>query len=119
MAKSRRQARLNELLLEEIGSLIHRDIQDPRVNGVSVSGVEVSPDLARARVFVILPGGDKARRQALAGLEHAAGFLRHELAERLSLHRLPDLTFEIDRGFEQGLRIDALFEALRRHEEPS
>jgi len=103
---SRRLDRLNEQLRQEISQLISRVLRDPRLAGVvSITTVEVSPDLRHARVYFSVLGGEEERGRVLAALQGAAGFLRHELASRLTLRHVPELTFKPDISIERGERI--------------
>jgi len=116
---SRRQRKVADLIQEQVSDLIARKVRDPRVQGVTVTEVKVSPDLRYADIYISKLGGDEERQQALAGLNAAVGFLKRELAPRLGLRFMPDLRFHIDRSWEQGARIDALLEqiAAEEHEE--
>ena len=87
---------------------------DPRVQGVTIVGVEVTPDLRIARIRVAGAHTDEERRDALRGLRGAAGFLRHELAADLALRYVPELTFSLDDTLEEASRIDALLEEIHR-----
>lgn len=102
---SRRQKRVADLIREELGDLLQRKISDPRIEFATVSVVEVSPDLRQAHAYISVLGDSKAGQQALAGLNHAAGFIRRELASRLSLRHTPSLTFHLDDSLERGGRI--------------
>lgn len=103
---SRRVERINELLKEEISDLIGRELKDPRLRGlVSVTGVETSPGLEHARVYVSVLGEAEERQQTLAALHHASGFFRRALAERLKLRQIPELAFRFDDSLERGDRI--------------
>ncbi|MEX0843425.1 MAG: 30S ribosome-binding factor RbfA [Gemmatimonadota bacterium] len=108
---SRRTARLNEQFKREVSDILHRDVRDPRVGTPTVTDVEVTSDLWLARVYVRPgPGEDLEERgpELLAGLEAAEPFLRRELAERLSLRRIPELRFELDRTLDHALRIESI-----------
>jgi ribosome-binding factor A len=109
----RRQRQVAELLHEEISVLIQQRARDPRLGFVTVTGVEVSPDLRVAHVYVSVLGDDDDVTQALAGLNRAVGFFRRELGTSLSLRYIPELDFRLDHSLEQGLRIDQLLESLR------
>ena len=87
---------------------------DPRVQGVTIVDVEVTPDLRIARVRVAGERTDEERREALRGLRGAAGFLRHELTANLALRYVPELTFSLDNRLEEASRIDALLEEIHR-----
>jgi ribosome-binding factor A len=110
---TRRQRQVAELLHQEISLLIQRRARDPRLNFVTVTGVEVTPDLRVAHVYVSVLGNEDDVKRSLAGLEGAAGFFRHELGASLSLRYLPELDFRLDDSLEQGFRIDQLLDSLR------
>jgi len=110
---SRRQRQVGELLHEEISRIIQREAKDPRLGFVTVTGVEVSPDLRQARVYVSVLGDDAEAKSTLAGLTSAARYFRSLLRESLSLRYIPDLSFKLDTSLEQGLRIDALLDRIK------
>jgi ribosome-binding factor A len=110
---TRRQRQVAERLHEEISILIQRKVRDPRLKPVTVTGVEVSPDLENARVYVSVLGSDQEARSALAGLTSATGFLRRELGAVLSLRLVPQLMFRLDESVEQGMRIDRLLDDIQ------
>ena len=112
---TRRQLQVAELLHEEISLLIQRRVRDPRLGFVTVTGVEVSPDLRVAQVYVSVLGNEDDVEQSLASLRRAAGFFRRELGASLSLRYLPELIFRPDNTLERGLRIDQIIDSL--HEE--
>jgi len=93
-------------------------MRDPRVEGVTITEVKVTPDLRFADVYVSRLGGDAERKEAVQGLEAAAGFLRHELAPRIDLRFVPELRFHLDRSWEQGARIEALLEEIATEQPP-
>jgi len=87
--------------------------RDPRLVGVTITGVTVTPDLLLARVHFSVLGDQAAKKEALAGLEHANGFLRTELASRIRLRFVPELVFEEDKSAEYGRRIGELLELVK------
>ena len=109
---TRRQRQVAELLHEEISLLIQRRARDPRFGFVTVTGVEMSPDLRVAHVYVSVLGEGEDVEQSLASLRRAAGFFRRELGASLSLRYLPELNFQQDDTLERGLRIDRLLDSL-------
>jgi ribosome-binding factor A len=109
---TRRQRKVADLIQEEISDIITRKVRDPRVEGVTITAVEVTPDLRYAEVYFATLGDEEGRQSALAGLNAAAGFLRHELAPRLDLRYTPELRFHVDHTWEQGARIDALLDQI-------
>ena len=110
----RRILRVSEAVREELIELIGFEMADPRLLAVEVSVVNVSPDGRHAHVLVGLRGDDKSQKEALAGLDHAKHYLRHELARRLSLRRVPELHFEADAGAEVETRIERLLRRARK-----
>ncbi|HXG34717.1 MAG TPA: 30S ribosome-binding factor RbfA [Bryobacteraceae bacterium] len=89
-----RAERISEALRAELDELISYEMSDPRVMAVSVTQVAVTSDLRRARVRIAVRGGPAERREALAALDGARGYLRRALAARLRLFRIPELRFE-------------------------
>ena len=111
-----RQARVGDLLKQTIAEMIHRKVKDPRVEGITITGVDVSVDLKNARIFFCLM--DTSRKdEALDGLKSAAGFLRHELKKELSLRAVPSLFFSFDESFDYGSKIDGILETIGKHED--
>ena len=116
---SRRTDRVNELLREELGELIQLRIRDPRVEGrmISITEVEVSPDLRHANVFIsCLEFADTP--DAVAGLQHSAPFLHQELGQRLHMRSIPRLTFRVDPSLERGARLASLIREVSGPEPP-
>lgn len=108
---SRRTARLNEQFKREVSEILRREVRDPRVGTPTVTAVEVTPDLWVARVYVRpAPGEDMDERgpELLQGLAAAESFLRRELADRLTLRRVPELRFELDLTLDHALRIERI-----------
>lgn len=114
---SRRTARLGETIKAELSDIIRRDLKDPRIAFVTITGVDVSPDLGQAKVFLSIMGDEETRRRCLSALDTARGFIRTELGKGVRLKSLPELIFEIDPSIEEGLRISKLIERIHREEE--
>lgn len=108
-----RTERISEALREELAELIGYELSDPRVASVTVTSLDVSPDKRHALVRISVDEGADIQ-QALAGLEHAAPFLRHEVARRLELFRVPELHFEADVATELGPRMDHLLKRIKK-----
>ncbi len=102
---------------EELGILLLREARDPRLVGVTVTEVEISPDLGHARVFISLIGDEAERTGALEALDHASGFLRRQLAGRLDLRRVPRLSFHLDESMERGQRILSILHQIEQAHE--
>jgi ribosome-binding factor A len=116
---TRRIERVNELIREEISELIRREVKDPRLDSfISVTEVVTSPDLRHARVFVSIMGTEEEKQQVEKGLAAAAGFLRRELGERLTLRYTPELVFQLDDSIERGSRLLQLINEVAPGESP-
>ncbi len=109
-----RTQRVSEAVREELAEIIGFELADPRLGGVDVTEVRVAPDMRHASIKVGLQGDEREQRQSLAALDHARGYLRHELARRLNLRRSPELHFEVDRFAEADVRVDVLLKRARR-----
>lgn len=106
-----RTRRVGDQIQRELAELIRDEVRDPRVDMVTVSGVEVTRDLAHAKVFVTRLGGGAAEGSELAdALNHAASYLRKLLGQRLRLRTVPALKFIYDESFERGARLSALID---------
>ena len=117
---SRRTERVNELLREEIADILRADLRDPRIGGlVTVTSVDVSPDLRRAEAFVSVLGSEEERASTMRALEHARPFLRHELSRRVKLRYTPDVHFVSDTSMERAQEMTDLMRrtALERGED--
>lgn len=107
-----RAQRVSEAVREELAELIGFEMDDPRLVDVTVTSAEVSPDMRHAHIKVALNGANE--KKAMAALEHAKNFLRHELAARLNLRRIPELHFACDAHADADSRIDFLLRRARR-----
>lgn len=116
MPHPHRQEKLAELIAVELSDLLRTRIKDPRVGFASITHVEVSGDLRHAKVFVSVMGTQEEQAETIKGLKHAAGFLRHELASRLVLRYMPEITFKLDTSIEEGARILNLIHQIEQEE---
>lgn len=118
-----RTTRVAELLREELADLILREVKDPRVSRglISITEVQVSPDLRRATVYVSHLGNDEERDEALKGLQNSAHFMHRELMHRLKLRNVPELVFRFDPSIERGARLASLINEVshQRAERPA
>ncbi|TWI50862.1 ribosome-binding factor A [Pseudomonas duriflava] len=117
-----RTQRIGDQMQRELASLIHREIKDPRLGMVTITGVDVTRDLAHAKVFVTMLGKDSAEdiAQNLKVLKDAAGFLRQQLGRTMKLRSVPQLHFHYDESIRRGAELSALIEravAEDRHHE--
>lgn len=106
--------RVTEALREELDELIEYEMSDPRVSGITVTEVLVSPDRKRAQVRLAMPPDEKQRKAALEALEHAKGFLKRELTLRLQMFKSPDLYFEPDVAEGLTTRMEHLLKRVKR-----
>lgn len=113
MQQSRRPKRLALQIQHEIGSMLVRDLKDRRVGFVTITGVDLSPDLRHARVFVSAMGSEPEKDASMKALSHAAGWIRHELGQRIRMKFLPEILFVPDTSQEYGERIDQLLDQLK------
>jgi ribosome-binding factor A len=111
---SRRPEQVAETLRQVIADALTREVRDPRVGFVTLTGVLVTNDLSHARVMVTVPGEEADKARALEGLQSAAGFLRSRAARALTTRSVPELHFELDRGLEHAARISELLNDIRR-----
>ena len=116
---SERTKRVDELLREEIGAIIAREIADPRIGFVTITDVETTPDLRHAKVWVSVIGSASERAAALTSLTHAMPFIRHELGGRLRIRRIPELHVRADDTLERGSRILHLLNELEAGTDPA
>ena len=107
-----RSIRVADQIQREVALLVAREVTDPRVGEVTVSGVDLSPDMRHAKVLVT-PARGTDGDASVEALNHAAGFLRSRLGRRVRMRRLPRLVFEHDRTLERALRTDALIGGTR------
>lgn len=99
-----RKDQLSHLIAHELSDLISQ-MKDPRIGFASVTGVDLSQDLRHAKVHVSVMAEPAEQRASLAALTHAAGFLRHELAQRLTIRYTPELVFRLDESIARGVRV--------------
>lgn len=113
-----RRERVEGLIVREVSEILHREVKDPRIGFVTVTGAEVSPDLRQARVFVSVMGSEEEQAAALKGLNSAARFIRSAFGKRVDMRVTPEFTFRFDTAIGRGARIFELLEQVRR-DEPS
>lgn len=109
---SQRTARVDELLRQEIGAIVAREVADPRIGFATITRVETTRDLSHARVWVSVIGQPDERRATISALSRAMPFVRHELGKTLRIRRIPDLHVELDDTAERGTRVLRLLDEL-------
>ncbi|NIP58320.1 MAG: 30S ribosome-binding factor RbfA [Gemmatimonadetes bacterium] len=114
----RRLEKVNEQLKREVSRILRREVHDPRVGLVTVTGVEVSGDLSVAQVYVRPASGeDSGWESMMEGLEAAASFVRRALGEDLHLRRIPELRFQEDHTLEEAMRIERILDEVLPEDE--
>jgi ribosome-binding factor A len=107
-----RMRRVDEAVRAVLSDAIAKQLQDPRVGFVTVTGVKTSPDLRHSRVYVSVLGDDATRAASLDGLRSAHGFLQRLVASELTLKHTPTLSFEYDESVDRGMRITELLDEV-------
>lgn len=115
MQPSRRPQRLALQIQHEVSLMIARDMKDRRVGFVTITGVQLSPDLRHARIFVSMMGSEEDKKESLEALNHASGWIRHELGQRIRTKFLPDIVFRADTSQEYGDHIDRLIDDIHQN----
>lgn len=108
MGSYKRADRVADLIKAELSDVLFRQIRDPRIGKVTITGVKVSDDLSLARIYFVEMAQDVCTPETQKGLDQARGFLKRELSKRLKLRRTPDIIFTPDESFAYGSRIDKL-----------
>lgn len=106
-----RSRRIAEQVQRELSDIIRLELKDPRVGMITITDVEMTPDNAHAKVFFTVLGQQPRIDEAAAGLQHAAGYLRSQLAQRIKIRIVPQLHFEYDASVERGIRLSQLIDA--------
>ena len=107
-----RPRKVADLIQRELSDLLHRDVRDPRVGMVTLTSVDVSPDLSHAKVFFTILEKEK-RDETTRALQRAAGFLLSQLAHRIKLYATPELRFVYDESIERGDHLSQLIDSVR------
>jgi ribosome-binding factor A len=109
---SRRVLKIAEAIREVVSMSILTELKDPRVRDVTVTYVEVSPDLQHARVHVSVMGSESQQQLSLRGLQNAAGFLQHKVATRIDTRYTPRLKFALDRGVKNSIEVARILDEV-------
>jgi len=116
MLAGKRSVRVGDHILKEIALILLNRVRDPRVQGVTVTGVHLSDDLKMAKVFYSVMGEESQVKGAQAGLDSAKGFIKREIGRRLALRYMPEIMFVHDPSLESGSHMDRVFEEIRKAE---
>lgn len=109
-----RHLRVGEEIKREVSLIITKDVKDPRLGMISITDVEVSRDLSFAKIYFSRLGDEKQRETSLQGLNRAKGFIRSELAKRIRVRHVPEISFHFDPSIEQGARINELLKTINK-----
>ena len=109
---STRTDRVSDLIKGEVSRLLLREVRDPRVGFVTITGATVSPDLKNVRVFVSILGEPEARQASIKALNSASGFFKRALFRNLGLRFAPAVRFELDESLDQGDRIERVLQQI-------
>lgn len=113
MLAGKRAVRVGDQILKDLADLLIRKVRDPRVDGVTLTGISLSNDLKHARVYYSVLGDKSEIERSQNGLDSAKGYIKREIGRRLNLRYMPDIIFEHDPTLETGNQIERLFEKIR------
>jgi len=116
MLAGKRAVRVGDQILKEIAILLLNRVKDPRVQGVTMTGINLSNDLKLARVYFSVMGNKSEIERALAGLNSAKGFIKREIGLRMQLRYVPEIKFLHDASLESGSHLDRIFEEIQKDE---
>jgi ribosome-binding factor A len=116
MLAGKRAVRVGDQILKEIAILLLNRVKDPRVQGVTMTGIDLSNDLKLARVYFSVMGNKSEIERALAGLNSAKGFIKREIGLRMQLRYVPEIKFLHDASLESGSHLDRIFEEIEKDE---
>lgn len=114
MAQSLSKERLDAVFLKEITRIIEKDVKDPHVGFVTITGIKLSPDLSYATVFVSFLGKNERNIAGVKALNRAKGYIRKELSKSVKVRKVPELNFRIDESVAKGNRIDQLLATISK-----
>jgi ribosome-binding factor A len=113
MLAGKRATRVGDEILKCAAGLLMQKVKDPRVNGITLTGVHISDDLKNATVFFSLIGNEDNVKRAQAGLDSAKGFIKREIGLWIKLRNVPEIVFKHDPTLEAGNRLEKLFHKIR------
>jgi len=110
---SLRIAKVQELMKQEVSQIILRELKDPRIGFVTVTKVDITPDLREAKIYVSLMGTEEEKQASFAGLESSLGFVRREIGHRIKMRYTPQISFAVDTSLDYGTRIQTLLDGVK------
>ncbi len=114
MLAGRRATRVGDKILREMASFLLSKVKDPRVQGVTMTGIRLSDDLKRAKIYYSVIGDEGRVKEVQAGLDSAKGFIKREIGLRMELRYVPELTFVHDPSLETGSHLEILFQEMEK-----
>ena len=110
-----KNTRINGEVLKELSMIIRQEIKDPRIHMMtSVTAVEVAPDLKTCKAYISVLGSDQEKRDTIAGLRSAEGYIRRQLAKNLNLRNMPEIYFKLDESIEYGVHMSKLIDDVNQ-----
>ena len=115
MSQTRRIQKVSSLLKKELSLILNHDLDEPIIsdNFISISNIEISPDLYYCKIYITLAVEDEKKEKIVESLNNLKSFIRHKLTQRVEMRRIPELTFKIDRALEKGLAVLKVLDKLR------
>jgi len=110
---TKRAVRVGDLVLREVADLLSKKVKDPRVSGVTLTGIHMSNDLRHAKIFFSHIGEEEEVRRAQSGLESAKGFIKREIGTRIEIRYVPEISFVHDPSLKTGADMERLLAKLR------
>jgi len=117
MPQGTRPERVGQEIRHELSALLTREVSDPGIGFITLTRVQVSPDLQMVRIFYTELGDEKAKRETAKALQRATPFLRRQIGARVRLRRVPELRFEFDQGVEHQARVEQILLELQAERE--
>ena len=110
-----KNTRINGEVMKELSLIIRQEIKDPRIHMMtSVTSVEVAPDLKTCKAYISVMGSDEEKKDTIAGLRSAEGYVRRQLAKRLNLRNTPEILFVLDQSIEYGVHMSRLIDEVNK-----
>lgn len=106
--------KISGIIQKEISEIIQFDLKDPKIGFVTITDVEVTGDLSQAKIFVSFLGQDARKEAGMKALERSKGYLRSELAKRMTIRKVPELIFMLDRSLDKGNKIDKIIAEINK-----
>ena len=113
-----RADRVSVKIRQVLSDILHRDIQDPRINTATITKIMMSQDLRHARIYFVLSGKNTNTKDAIKGFKSAHGYIKRSLARQLELRYMPEITFYYDDSFDYGSKIDKVLNLVKTHDKP-